>query len=194
MLYILRHMPDLATKIGLIIFDEAHQFDSGKRGVIYELLLTELKMLLPSTTQKILISAVIANPENIAEWFNGTKLVVRGENLTAMPKSIGFAHWTDKKGQISYRDNENIDNEDFFVPRIIEEVELDKKGNERKIRTFPQKNDSSSISLYLGLKVVKNGAVAIFCGQKRTANKLSELLADALDRNVPLNMSINYLQ
>ena len=192
MLYILRHIPDLASKIGLIIFDEAHQFDSGKRGITYELLLTELKMLLSPLTQKILISAVISNAEDIAEWFNGTKLVVRGENLTIIPKSIGFAHWIDKKGQISYRDNTNIDNEDFFVPRVIDEIVLKKRGKERKDRVFPKKNDSPSISLYLGLKLVKNGTVAIFCGQKKTANKLSKILTDALERNIPLDMPIDY--
>ncbi len=192
MLYILRHLPDLASKIGLIIFDEAHQFDSGKRGITYELLLTELKMLLSSSIQKILISAVISNAEDIAEWFNGTKLVVRGENLTTIPKSIGFAHWSDKKGQISYRDNTNIDKEEFFVPRVIDEIILEKKGKERKNRVFPRRNDSSSISLYLGLKLVKNGTVAIFCGQKKTANKLSKILTDALERNMRLKMPVDY--
>lgn len=191
MLYTLRHVPDLASKIGLIICDESHQFDSGRRGITYELLLTELKMLLPSSTQKILISAVISNAEDIAEWFNGTKLVVRGENLTTIPKSIGFVHWIDKKGQISYRDNTNIDNEDFFVPRVIDEIILNKKGREVKDKVFPEKNDSTSISLYLGLKLVKNGTVAIFCGLKKTANKISKILTDALERNIPLDMPID---
>lgn len=192
MLYILRHVPDLASKIGLIIFDEAHQFDSGKRGIIYELLLTELKMILPASTQKILISAVISNAEDIAEWFDGTKIVVRGENLATIPKSVGFAHWTDKKGQISYRDNANIDNEDFSIPDVIDEIILNKKANEYKNRIFPKKNDSASISLYLGLKLVKNGTIAIYCSRKDTAAKLSKILTDILERNIPLNMPIDY--
>src|ERR1700722_16806669 len=39
LLYLLRRTPDLARHIGLVIYDEGHQFDSGARGVTYELLL-----------------------------------------------------------------------------------------------------------------------------------------------------------
>lgn len=34
--YMLRQSPELANKIGLIIYDEGHQFDSGKRGITYD--------------------------------------------------------------------------------------------------------------------------------------------------------------
>jgi replicative superfamily II helicase len=46
LLYILRRTPELAQQIGLIIYDEGHQFDSPGRGAAYELLLTSLKLLL----------------------------------------------------------------------------------------------------------------------------------------------------
>lgn len=41
--YLLKQSPELSNKIGLLIYDEGHQFDSGTRGVIYELLVTSLK-------------------------------------------------------------------------------------------------------------------------------------------------------
>ena len=58
-LYVLRQTPALVNRVGLIIYDEGHQFDSGSRGVVYELLLTEITKLLPVSAQTILISAVI---------------------------------------------------------------------------------------------------------------------------------------
>lgn len=50
--YLLKQYPVLASKIGLLIYDEGHQFDSGTRGVIYELV-SSLKEL-PSNAQVIL--------------------------------------------------------------------------------------------------------------------------------------------
>jgi hypothetical protein len=33
LLYVLRHSPELADAIGLVVYDEGHQFDTGQRGV-----------------------------------------------------------------------------------------------------------------------------------------------------------------
>ena len=53
-----------------IDFDEGHQFDSGTRGITYELLLTSLRSMIPEKS-KILISAVIqqcGGRRKVAEW------------------------------------------------------------------------------------------------------------------------------
>jgi hypothetical protein len=34
LLYVLRHAPELVTHVGLLVFDEGHQFDSGIRGIM----------------------------------------------------------------------------------------------------------------------------------------------------------------
>ncbi len=81
LLYSLRHAPELATHIGLLVFDEGHQFDSGTRGITYELLLTSLRFMIPEGAQKVLISAVISNSEAVGEWLNGEPNVVEGTYL-----------------------------------------------------------------------------------------------------------------
>ena len=63
-LYVLRQTPTLVADIGIVVYDEGHQFDSGRRGITYELLLTEIKALLPAAAQTILISAVIQRPSD----------------------------------------------------------------------------------------------------------------------------------
>ena len=35
--YLLRHYPELGKSIGLLIYDEGHQFDNGVRGVCLEI-------------------------------------------------------------------------------------------------------------------------------------------------------------
>ena len=190
--YILKHSVDLASKIYLLILDERHQFDSGTRGVTYELLLTSLNLKIPQEAQKILISAVISNAKDIGEWLNGESNVVDGEALIPAFKSIAFASWLDQQGRIEYVNATDIDRNEFFVPRVIEKIELNKKGRERKKRYFPEKGDGQSIAIYLGFKLVSNGSIAIFCGSKPTAVSICEKAIDIIERNTHLKQPKEY--
>ena len=190
--YILKHSVDLASKIDLLILDEGHQFDRGTRGVTYELLLTSLNLKIPQEAQKILISAVISNAKDIGEWLNGESNVVDGEALIPAFKSIAFASWLDQQGRIEYVNATDIDRNEFFVPRVIEKIELNKKGRERKKRYFPEKGDGQSIAIYLGFKLVSNGSIAIFCGSKPTAVSICEKAIDIIERNTHLKQPKEY--
>lgn len=138
--FILKQFPELASKIGLLIYDEGHQFDSGERGVTYELLLASLKTFIPHTIQTILISAVIGNANEINEWLNEDNgIVVEGTNLSPTYRTVAFASWLYDLGQVKFITPENPDNEEYFVPRVIERQVLNKKGRERDERRFPKK-------------------------------------------------------
>lgn len=179
--YLLTQQKDFAEKIGLIIFDEGHQFDSGDRGVTYELLLTELKHYLPSNCQRILISAVIHNAEQISTWLSSDSTVVKGNKTLPTERSIGFVEFIGQKGRINFIDYNSLQNT-YFVPRVIEVHTLPKLKGERKIRNFPQKNDAKSIALALALKMSKKENVAIFCGQKDSVNTILDLANDIFKR------------
>ncbi len=187
LLYLLRRTPELAQKIGLVVYDEGHQFDSGARGVTYELLLTSLKLYLVPETQIVLISAVIANAQRISEWLLGNPdLVVDGTGLLPTSRSIAFASWINQLGSLEYVEPLDPDEREFFVPRVIEESTLPALPGERTPRVFPKENDGPSIGLYLGLKVVPNGSVALFCGRKDTAAKICEEAASMFSRGAAL--------
>lgn len=193
LLYVLRHVPELAANVGLLIFDEGHQFDSGTRGITYELLLTSLRSMLPNDAQKILISAVISNAKAVGEWLNGVESkVVTGTNLMPTFRSIGFVSWLDQLGRIEYVSSKDAEQGEFFVPRVIESFKLKKKPRERKDRIFPEKSDGQAIALYLGLKLVSNGSVAIFCGRKSTASSVCEKAVEFIDRGMPLHLPSEY--
>ena len=100
----LTHQQTFAENIGLIIFDEGHQFDTGERGVTYELLLTELKRFLPEGCQKILISAVIHNAQQISEWLSPSNKVIQGTNTLPTERSIGIVNFDYGIGQINFVD------------------------------------------------------------------------------------------
>lgn len=187
LVYVLRHAPELAGKIGLLIYDEGHQFDSGTRGVTYELLLTSLKTMVPETVQTVLISAVINNAESINNWLNGSGAqVVSGINLGPTYRTVAFASWMDQLGRLEFVTLHDPEKRDFFVPRVIESYPLQLKKRETKKRAFPEKGDGKSVALYLGIKLVPNGGVALFCGTKRTASGLCAKLIEAYNRGLPI--------
>ncbi|MGY4360470.1 helicase [Bradyrhizobium sp. i1.3.6] len=184
LLYLLRRTPDLAQHIGLVIYDEGHQFDSGARGVTYELLLTSLKLLLADETQIVLISAVIANASSIAGWLiDDEGSIVDGAGLMPTARRVAFASWQTQLGRLEYVSPLDPDDTEFFVPRVIERVELRNLPRERARRFFPLAEDGSSIGLYLGLKLVSNGSVAIFCGRKDTAVNICAAAVDLFQRS-----------
>lgn len=202
LLYVLRHSPELATHVGLLVFDEGHQFDSGTRGITYELLLTSLRSMIPEGTQKVLISAVISNAEAVGEWLNGETNVVEGTTLIPTFRSVGFVSWLDQLGRIEYVDSRDAEQNEFFVPRVIERFNLGRKPRETTDRFFPEQalkpdgrpnsDFGKTVALYLGLKLAPNGGIAIFCGRKSTAASICEKVVDIIERGAPLVLPADF--
>ncbi|MCO1839808.1 DEAD/DEAH box helicase, partial [Pseudomonas aeruginosa] len=187
LMYILRQTPELADRIGVIIYDEGHQFDSGPRGVTYELLLSSLKSLIPPNTQTILISAVISNASAIGTWLNGEDgTEINGSTIPSTYRTIAFASWKDSLGRLEFVEQNNTDEKTFFVPRVIEKYKLSSKPKERSEKFFPDKNDGKSIATFLGLKLIPNGSVAIFCGVKASIATIAKAAVDIYARGLPI--------
>ncbi|MFI3301123.1 MAG: DEAD/DEAH box helicase [Candidatus Gastranaerophilales bacterium] len=185
LLYIIRQTPELTKKIGLIIYDEGHQFDSAVRGTNYELLLSSLKIMIPKESQTVLISAVMSNIEDINNWLNEEdSSIVQGNNLSPTYRTIAFTSWKDKLGRVEYVNINNPDKQEYYVPRVIEQEKLQLFGKERTPRYFPDKEDPASISLYMGLKLVNQGSIAIFCGRKNSVPRLCENILDAIQSQI----------
>ena len=187
-LYVLRQTPTLVNNIGIVVYDEGHQFDSGSRGITYELLLTEIKSLLPAGAQTVLVSAVIQNAQAIGEWLMGDGVqVVNGSGLLPTARSVAFASWIERLGQLIFFESETYAQPDYFVPRVIEQQVLARRRGERKDRYFPIKNRSNDVALYLGIRLASQGAVAIFCGRKDTASGIASRAVEVFGREFPLD-------
>ena len=186
LVYVLRQAPEFANDIGLLIYDEGHQFDNGSRGVTYELLLTTLKNIV-ANAQTILISAVLSNVQAINSWLNaGGETVVSGIGLTPNFRSIAFTSWAEEQGKVIFIKDSYDNLSDYHIPRAIQTNQLDLIGKERKKQYFPIKSSGNQVSLYLGLKLVRNGGVALFCGTKLTARSICKTAVYIFKRNVPL--------
>lgn len=185
--YLLRQKPELAQKIGLVIFDEGHQFDTGTRGVTYELLISSLNVALPSDAQKLLISAVVSNAKSLNDWLNGESgiFIQAGKKLPTI-KSVAFLSWVTDMGQLSYLDSDHVKDSGLYVPRVIQETKLNRKKGERKDRYFPERNKSSSCACYLGIRLASQGSVAMFCGTKATVKSTLKLIVGNYERGLSL--------
>ena len=192
LLYMLRRVPELAERIGLAIYDEGHQFEGLTRGPTYELLLTSLRMAFIPGTQIILISAVIGNATQISEWLLGdANLVVDGLGLSSTTRSVAFASWEHARGQLAYVSPADPDEREFFVPRLLAETQLANFGAETAVRRFPVKTDGGDVALYLGLHLVLNGSVAIFCGRKDSAAKIGRRLVEIERRGIAVDQPMH---
>ncbi|MGI4736086.1 MAG: DEAD/DEAH box helicase [Janthinobacterium lividum] len=192
LVYLLKQSPQFANGVGLLIYDEGHQFDTGSRGVTFELLLTALKSII-TKPQTVLISAVLSNAEAISEWLTpeGSE-VVSGIGLSPNFRSIAFSSWTSTLGQLHFVNEKEPTKEEFFVPRVIESYNLGRSKGAKKDRFFPEKSEPNTVSLYLGLKLVPNGGVAVFCGTKSTANALCKKIVEAYRQGLSLSRPLTY--
>lgn len=198
LVYLLRHRGDLIKKIGLIIFDEGHLFDEPHRGLVYELLISMLKGVFEDNVQKILISAVIPNADQINDWINNHEGIVIADNtIKSTEKTISINDWRKRSdqlyGYLHFLNPENPEEEEFFVPRTIKIQNINKIGREKKDRIFPEidvkklKAYNNDIAIYYGLNLCVNGGVAIFCGKKDTANKVLERVINIEERGYDIS-------
>lgn len=183
LLYVLRQRPEVASFIDLVIYDEGHQFDSGARGVTYELLLTSIKSRLRRSAQTVLISAVIQNAGTVSEWLLGSKSRVVVDTSSQTQRSIGFTS-KQSNGQIHFISNSDSEPA-FAVPGVMVAEKLRTRPRE-KDRFFPVHSDSKSVALYLGLRLIENGGVAIFCGKKDSASKLLHYALEVFSRDLSM--------
>ncbi|EAE6383335.1 DEAD/DEAH box helicase [Listeria monocytogenes] len=190
LIYLLRHDKTILEKMGLVIFDEAHLFDDSSRGANYELLLSTIKYYIEKSKneiQKILISAVMSNADEINRWFNGEKGIVIADNtIKSAEKTVSFSDWDNNKdaGYLYFINPENPNELEFYVPRTIEIFNLSRlKGeNRNKKRLFPELN-ARDMGIYYTTKLNHNGAVAIYCGTKVAANKTLARFLDIENRD-----------
>lgn len=157
--YLLSQQKEFAPKIGLVIYDEGHQFDNGKRGITYELLLTELKELLLPNTQVVFISAVISNAKDIAQWLISNGKVVHGSNRLPTRRDMAYIDGN----SLNFFESNDIFTSEYYAPKIIREKDSLQLSN----MDF---QNSKDLTFYLALKQSQNNCVAVFLGTKIIVN------------------------
>jgi POLQ-like helicase len=188
--FMLRADPNFIAQVGLAIFDEAHQFDSGSRGVLYELLLSSLRDQLGPSVQRVLISAVIGNAKEIGDWFlPNDYAAISGFTSRSARTSLAFTSWKGTTGRINYVKSAHLA-EPFFVPRVIQRQVIAPRVRETTPRYFPSLPDSTAykrdVALYLAMSLSSAGAVAIYCSSKSSVRVLCARVAELRQREAKM--------
>lgn len=184
--YILKQNKGIVEKINLIVFDEAHLFDDESRGTDYELLLTTINRYLKEDAQKILVSAVISNIEQLNAWINKDGVVVKNNTIKTAERTVAFNVFLNNiHSNLYFVDPRHNLEEEFFVPRVVQTQKLAKLEHERKQRYFPDlKKSNQDVGIYYAIKLVSNGSIAIFCSKKDSVNNILKRFIELKDRGV----------
>lgn len=191
--YILKHNTEIIESINMIVFDEAHLFDDESRGTDYELLLTTINSYLKPDAQKLLVSAVISNADQLNLWINNDGIVIGNDTIKTSEKTVAFNTFMSSNINNAYSNlhfvepNRNLE-EEFYVPRVVQTKELNKVGNEKKQRYFPDfKSNKQDVGIYFAIKLIRNGSVAIFCSKKDIVNKILLRFIELKERGLSLD-------
>lgn len=186
--YIIHHQPELCSKIGLLIFDEAHMFDDGTRGITYEFLVTTIHMLLNDNQQFVLLSAVLSNAKDIWQWLFGDKGVLATDvSIATTPKSVGFYN----TNNIVFFSGDPLSH-DYFIPLNIKPIELQLASRERKLRLFPERDNARDIALYYGIRLCKNGGTAVYVDKTSMVRTTIDRLIEIKKRGYEITNIIDY--
>ena len=181
--YVLHHDPFFLSAIDLFVFDEGHMFDDGGRGATYELLVTHIRQNITSERQFVLLSAVLPNSGDIAQWlFEDRGCLATDDSIVSTPKSIGFS--STQRDIHFFSDDKS--NEDYYIPRILRVEQLKKLPRERSNKYFPDLSSSTDVAIYNAIKLCHNGGVAIYLGQQRSMKTVFERIINLDKRNYDL--------
>nr|WP_297355298.1 DEAD/DEAH box helicase [uncultured Caldimonas sp.] len=183
LLYVIRHEEFFMENVGLMVYDEGHQFDSPTRGVTYELLLASVKASLSPNAQTVLISAVVNNAAELAGWLLPHQQKVVSDSNSQTARYIAFTTFQNQAiGQLRFESAIRGEQE-FFVPRVVKRYRL---TGEDAPTHFPM-DDSGSIALYLGLNLASQGGVAIYV---RAPDSATKIIRDAVEKVFPRASSL----
>ena len=190
--YILKHNTEIIESINMIVFDEAHLFDDEARGTDYELLLTTINSYLKPDAQKILVSAVISNAEQLNTWINKDGTVINNNTIKTSEKTVAFNTFMSTNVNNAYcnlnfvEPNKNLE-EEFYVPRVVQTKALNKVGKEKNQKYFPDfKKNKQDVGIYYAIKLIANGSIAIFCSRKDTVINILNRFIDLKERGISL--------
>ena len=190
--YILKHNTEIIENINMIVFDEAHLFDDESRGTDYELLLATINRYIKLDAQKLLVSAVISNADQLNSWINNDGIVIRNDTIKTSEKTVAFNKFMSSNINNAYSDLHFVEprnlEEEFYVPRVVQTNELKRVGKEKKQRYFPDfKSNKQDVGIYYAIKLIRNGSVAIFCSKKDIVNKILLRFIELKERGISLD-------
>ncbi|OOV20522.1 DEAD/DEAH box helicase [Flavobacterium sp. LM4] len=159
----LRGNNEILNQIKLVVIDEGHLLGADKRLIVNEIFYEELRYFIKQNNGRFLIlSAVLPNAEDLAEWLTNSNENVFRENWRPSDERLGVLQWNGNSVDLNWRSTDTERNS--FNPRFIVSQEQPLKGRQRRIRFFPENKNQAIASTAYKLRTF--GPVLIFVGLK----------------------------
>jgi len=179
------------AEYGLIVLDEGHLLDSYQRGVPFELQISSLIPKLNDSNRIIMLSAVLPNADEIAQWIGGS--VDKLATDSWQPTSTRIGEITRSSAGVLRLDyvleaGEPLE-EEFFVPRLISpETWSERNPQTHRLRqhTFPDE-DNGSIAAALAFQFLRTGPVIVYAQQPRWATSVVNAMLERIDLQRPID-------
>ena len=185
-----RISPEFFEKVQLVILDESQLFGDSSRGARYELLLSRLRIRLP-TARFVVMSAVVPDQtlDDFASWLRSpASSIVRSDWRPSVQRVSRFL-WQGDVGVIRYEASDDLEFRGAFLHGIVRRREFEHiypgTGRTRRPK-FPDVSNKSQTSAELALHFSRLGPVLVFCPQTNFA----EFTAEALSRRLDLSLLV----
>ena len=159
----LRGNNEILNQIKLVVIDEGHLLGANKRLIVNEIFYEELRYFIKQNNGRFLIlSAVLPNAEDLAEWLTNSSENVFRENWRPSDERLGVLQWNGNSVDLNWISTDTERNS--FNSKFIISEEQPLKPKQRKKRFFPEnKNQAIASTAY---KLGTFGPVLIFVGLK----------------------------
>lgn len=161
----LRGNNEILNQIKLVVIDEGHLLGANKRLIVNEIFYEELRFFINRNGGRfLLLSAVLPNAEDLAEWLTNSSENVFKENWRPSDERLGVLQWNGDSVDLNWRSTDTERNS--FNPKFVKSEEQPLKPRQRRIRFFPEtKNQAIASTAY---KLRTFGPVLIFVGRKES--------------------------
>lgn len=159
----LRGNNEILNQIKLVVIDEGHLLGADKRLIVNEIFYEELRYFIRQNAGRfLLLSAVLPNAEDLAQWLTNSNENVFRENWRPSDERLGVLQWNGDSVDLNWRSTDTERNS--FNPRFIVSEGQPLRPRQKKISFFPEtKNQAIASTAY---KLRTFGPVLIFVGLK----------------------------
>lgn len=161
---IVRSSPELMAEFKLIVVDEGHMIGADERLIRNELFIDHLRVVTQSSGGKmLLLSAVLPNPADLAQWVSGSADNVAKSEWKPSAERFGLLRWNGNRVRIEWKGEFESFNPNFVVSSQHSR-QIDHKSCVWKNRRVMFPNNKKEAIAATAVRLTSIGPVMIFCG------------------------------
>jgi len=173
---LLRAAPELFASLRLIVVDEGHLLGPNERLIRNEVFLDHLRILSAKTGARLLLlSAVLPNPQDLAEWVTGSGDNVVVSTWKPSGERFGLLRWKGDRVRIDW-----IGSFASFNPSFVVSGPL---GFGRRRKPFPYDKNEAIAATAVRLSAL--GPVMIFSARAKSVPSLAKAVLLSLGESPP---------